>query len=782
MSYKVSLSDIQELMLFYSAVVDEWKNGISSVREKELVVENSNNISGNGADSMKDYLGTVYSLAEQMLYEALNLFISKLMVYTESYYQSIDSADNARIQEKELNERYESLKKKRKAMQNIGGTAEEAVDKISDIIAISGLDISSQDEQIGKIITSLETLDQDINDLENKHLSEDFAELDTLLYRIESFLSEMKSLNKEFKIDFTPEVFAAIPSVIPLIEAMDNGYKAIDTQQKEVQIAAENLGKRLERQQKEKEERQKTADIIKIGVAVVGTIATTVAVATGVGTLLVPVIVGITGGMINAIGTQYAAYGRDTEKWDTGYIGKEMVKGGFSGLTSAFLPEGTGAVVKAAVSGSNSAIWGGLDEAYDQMACTGNITDIKSVVYEGAKSGSSEFAQTIVGDYIEDKVEKMPIGLGLDKYENPSNDLRHYIGKGIVGSTSKMASGIGERFTEATVESGFDIGKNLAEGNGAFDDVPLGDRYAKVLAFDELGKDFVKGGFKEVTTSYYKERRPDSKTGLTPIIQSELGNKTDPETGTTPVVQESLRKLDDKADYSRTASTPKEEQLIQEMEKNDEFNPSGAKVGPARYSSTTKKPLTDKPIEIEFTVSGSKEEVEAFAEQLEGQEEGLNQSTGGGYIGRADHFAESGRTDTGKEQKNYRLGAFETAVDEKTEDEIISIMEKHPNMSYEQARKRVNVDKIRRETEEEFKKVDALHDPDQEAGGDPKEIHGVGSSGANRSIGAQWSHGRAAQMYEKIKEATKGMSKEELERTRLNIRLKYTVDNGKNKK
>ena len=108
-------------------------------------------------------------------------------------------------------------------------------------------------------------------------------------------------------------------------------------------------------------------------------------------------------------------------------------------------------------------------------------------------------------------------------------------------------------------------------------------------------------------------------------------------------------------------------------------------------------------------------------------------------------------------------------------------MEKHPNLSYEQASKKVNVDKIRRETEEEFKKYDALHDPDQVAGGDPTEIHGVGSSGANRSIGGQWSHGRAAELREKIKEATKGMSKEELEKTRLNIKLKYTVDNSKNK-
>ena len=337
MSFKVSYSDIQELMLFYSGVADGWMSGISSVREKELVVEKSNNISGNSADRMKEYLKTVYSVAESMLYEAIQLFTSNLLVYTEDYYQSIDGADNTRIQEKELNERHESLKKKKKAMQKIGEAAEDAVHKISDIISISDLDISSQDEQIKSILTSLENLDEDINALENKHLSADFTELDTLLYRIESFLTDMKNLNKEYKVSFTPQSFVAIPSVMPLLEAIDNGNKTLNAQEEEVQLAADNFGARLERQQKEMEERQKTAKWIKIGVGVIGTIASAVAAGTGFGTLLIPVIVGVTTSTISAIGEQYVANSWDTEKWDTSYILKEAVKGSWTGFTTALV-------------------------------------------------------------------------------------------------------------------------------------------------------------------------------------------------------------------------------------------------------------------------------------------------------------------------------------------------------------------------------------------------------------------------------------------------------------
>ena len=777
MSFKVSLNDMQSLLLAYKGVIDAWKEGVSTVRSKEYVLENSPNISGNSADRMKEYLETVYSFAEGMLFEAMDLFIARMVIYIEDYFQIIDSVDNARIPENELGERYDSLKKNRKKMQAIGYSAETAVDKISDLISITGLDISDQDTELGSIITSIDTLDQEINNLESRHLSEDFTELDELLYRIESFLSEMKNLNKDFKVNFSTTGFASIPSVLPLLEAMTSGYNALDAQQSKLQSASENLEIRLERQQEEMEKRQRRADWIKFGVAIVGTLASAAAVATGAGTLLVPVIVGVSGGVINAIGTQYVANSWDTEKWDTGYIGKEAIKGWCSGFTGGILPPGTGTLVKTTVSGANSALWGSLDESYDQLACTGNISDVNSVFFEGAKSGTSDIAQNLVGDFIGDKVEKLPIGMGLDKFDNPTNDVRHYIGEGIKGSTSKMASGIGERFTEATVESGFDIGKNLAGGKNAFEDVPLGERYGKVLAFDELGKDFVKGGSKEIVSSYYKERTVDPKTGLTPIIQSELGNKTDPETGLTPIVQEALERMENKADYSRTASTPQEEKILREMEGKGEFDLEGAKVGPVSYSSSTMKPLTDKPIEIEFTAkpgAGNYTEME-FADQLGGQEVGFNQSGAAGVLDRMENYQMNGRTDTGDIQENYRLGIFESMVDEKTDEKIAAIMSKHPNMSYEDASKKVDVRRIRNEVSEELKNMDALHDPDQNAGGDPTNIHGIDSSGANRSIGSQWSKGRSEELYQKIKEAAKGMSREELENTRLNIRLKYTV-------
>ena len=191
------------------------------------------------------------------------------------------------------------------------------------------------------------------------------------------------------------------------------------------------------------------------------------------------------------------------------------------------------------------------------------------------------------------------------------------------------------------------------------------------------------------------------------------------------------------------------------------------------------KPLTDEPIEVEFKLKGSKEEIKSAIEQIEGQEERFNFSAVEGSVDRRDHFVEYGRTDTDKDQENYRLGAFETAVDEKIEEKINSIMKEKPYLSYEKASKKVNVDKIRRKTEKEFKKLDALHEPDQVAGGDPEEIHAVGSSGANRSIGSQWYHGRADDMYKEIKEAAKGMTREELENTRLNIKPKYTIVNSK---
>lgn len=584
MGYRVDYAAMQSLLGAYSTIVGEWSQGFSSVMGAESIIEASTHIAGNSANRMKEYLNTVYSCLHASLSGLLNLFSQNFLLYTEAYYQQIDQSGDTYIDESEQSERRSNLKDKRAQLQQIGLAAEGAAQKVSDLVAISSLDISDPDAELGRILSSLDDLDNAIGSLESTHSSSDFAEIDALINQLEAYLKEVVGLSTDSKINFSVNSFLSLSSVPGLLLATHNAFDKLDSQKSDVASAAENLEKRLEQQRAEMEERERRAKWAKAAVGVLAVIATGIAIGTGVGTLIVPVICGVTKCAFNAAADEYVKYGMNTDQWDRAYIGKEAIKGWFIGFTSGIVPPGTGAAVKATISSSNSALWGGLDNVYDQMTTTGTVSDMKSVFFDAAKSGTSSFASSMVSNVVSDQLEDMSIGFGLDKYTNPSNDVRHYVGTFIEGSTESVTTGIAERLTSTTVETAFDAGRNIITGKDALDSIDLKEKYSKVMSFEEIGSDFVKGGIKETTTSYFKERTPDKETGLTPIIQAKLGYETDSESGITPAIQESLKNLEDKGiwekshltdwhstDWENTASSPSEILQMEEMDRNGEF-------------------------------------------------------------------------------------------------------------------------------------------------------------------------------------------------------------------
>ena len=569
MGYNVDYGALNALQGQFSARVGTWEQGIRSVMHRKAVVASSKNIAGNSADRLKDYLNTVYALLSVSLFGILDLFQQNYLLYIQAYKQQIDSAEDTHIDESELNERRESLLEKRTRFQQIGLAAEAAVHGIRDLVSVPSLDISEPDMKIGSIATQIVNLDDGINGLESQHVSADFAQMDAMIADLRAHLKELATLYEEYKANFSAASYFTLGSVPTLLAAIHEGYERLDSQREDVAVAVDALEKRLEQERAEYEKRKTQAEWAKAAVGVVTAIAVTACVASGVGTLLVPVVCSVGKYAFKAAANEYVEHGWNTDEWDSAYIGKEAVKGWFAGFTGAILPPGTGDVVKASVSATNSAIWSGLDTAYDQMVTTGTISDTKSIFFEAEKSGVSSFAGDLAGNAISDQLKNMPIGLGLDNYANPSNDIRHYAGKFIVGGTDKVASGIGERLVSTTVEIAYDVERNVVEGENALEGINLANRYKDVLSAKELSTDFVTGGSKEVVSSYIKERTPDPNSGLTPIIQAKLGYETDSETGLTGIVQESLSHIVDEDEFHS---------ILGEME---EQNPSGMVQGSA---------------------------------------------------------------------------------------------------------------------------------------------------------------------------------------------------------
>lgn len=155
------------------------------------------------------------------------------------------------------------------------------------------------------------------------------------------------------------------------------------------------------------------------------------------------------------------------------------------------------------------------------------------------------------------------------------------------------------------------------------------------------------------------------------------------------------------------------------------------------------------PIDVEFDLKDF--DRAEYSRQLADQEAGMNELSVQEYLDNRDRYLAEGRGGDAA-QRNARTeevsARTEAYVDE--------------GMTPKAARDRA---------ESELKTEDALHNPDQVAGGDPDVIGGFGDSSVNRSIGGQWQY-RIDPVDERIRGISDVMTPEQRATTLLNMNLK----------
>lgn len=147
-----------------------------------------------------------------------------------------------------------------------------------------------------------------------------------------------------------------------------------------------------------------------------------------------------------------------------------------------------------------------------------------------------------------------------------------------------------------------------------------------------------------------------------------------------------------------------------------------------------------------------------FIKQLKGQERGLNSQTIKENVENRETYQKR-KIETG-EGRLQESGFAQQREREKAEaSRIKTNMQK--GMSPNDAKKEAN---------EWLKTQDALHYPDQIAGGNPLHVSKMGDRSVNRSIGAQW-NSKVTELDKAIKEYSKGLSEDEISKIKLNFRL-----------
>jgi hypothetical protein len=145
-----------------------------------------------------------------------------------------------------------------------------------------------------------------------------------------------------------------------------------------------------------------------------------------------------------------------------------------------------------------------------------------------------------------------------------------------------------------------------------------------------------------------------------------------------------------------------------------------------------------------------------YERQIRLQQEGLNEMTVEEYLQNSDRYRQQGRAPEGNQaQEAARRAAREDKVDE-----LI-----RAGRTPQQA-----------ETEADawLRTQNALHNPDQIAGGHADQIGGMGDAGVNKSIGSQWEkRGIAQSMDEHIRREAARMTPAQRRTTRLNVELDH---------
>ena len=198
-----------------------------------------------------------------------------------------------------------------------------------------------------------------------------------------------------------------------------------------------------------------------------------------------------------------------------------------------------------------------------------------------------------------------------------------------------------------------------------------------------------------------------------------------------------------------------ERKLITELEDSGEMDGDFVSLNRS-HSRLSGNLLSEEPIVIDMPYHMEAGYGEgSFISQALDQEAGLNRLTVAEFLENYESRKKYGRSPEGTQfQKQYTLGLRETIKDD--------ARNRNSGLTEQQ------LDAL---ADYQLSGGAALHEPDQIAGGSPFGIHSYGDGKVNSALGSLWRHERAENLYQQVRELSKGMSPEEMKSTYLNVRL-----------
>ncbi len=350
--------NFDSLDAMYSGIYGQaanWLSALETLSNATTALAESDEMSGSGADAIRDYMSSVHGMLQGLLAQLIQLHEKNNLLYKQDYMQNIDTSLHAVIKESELDDIHASLSRQKNQAIDVDGELHDAMNRIRDIFTLYYNDITNVDQSHTSAMTFLTELDDSVKELESRHTDTDFINTGDMITQLTAMIQELLTKGRSYKSDFSMEQLAGSETFQKLYGSYLNVAKECEDKASAIETAIENENERISDLQEEYEKRQKEAQAAKwivTGLCVIGSIVAIAATGGAATPLVVGAVSAVSSAVIagtNNLANSYVEHG-NLQNVDWGSFGKDVAVGAVTGFVTGYVGAGVGGAITSGLS------------------------------------------------------------------------------------------------------------------------------------------------------------------------------------------------------------------------------------------------------------------------------------------------------------------------------------------------------------------------------------------------------------------------------------------------
>ncbi len=418
--------------------------------------------SGKAAEAMKTYYRMAHQTILSGILAAIAVHDQKILLYVSDCL-NIDSHPSALIKDARLQELTMQLDKTMNSFAGRESDVHRVINKVSDLVQVTRPRVDAVGDAHTAATGSIISLAEKIHAVQDNHLK-DFDEshehIQASLGLIETCL-DPGNFSDTFALEPNEKVLSAFARFSDSSQEMAREYDEDSAKIEDALKVIEDYEVRVV------EERQKTADLINLGVdigcAIIGGIATATLGPAGV--IIACGITGAVKGATKGLTAEYVTHGNlidNADKIDWGSVGQEALIGGITGASGAAIGQGFKAIGGSTAFTKIFGEKGGTKLLGDCIVGTtenmtkGVCTRFEDKLFRTGDPGAAVKTAFKPEDLFKDGIKGTSdalIGEVADKIYKPNANEHAYIRNGMKGGGQSVAEGITDRAVEQGVNA-----------------------------------------------------------------------------------------------------------------------------------------------------------------------------------------------------------------------------------------------------------------------------------------------------------------------------------------